>query len=132
MTGAPNAGYYEVAAQIIAILFLAMVIGEARFEVRRDVKPIYGLIVVLFAVFIMLAGEIAALRVLLLGKGTEAEKFLVRLSLASGMGFVVVEAAFATWGDLNGSKSELTIWVRVALGLSGSLAAAGAFIALSS
>jgi hypothetical protein len=98
--------YYEAVAQIIPILFLTMAIGEARVHVRDTVSPRNAILGVLFIGAVLVAGEVAALRVLEANDGSRLAKDLTALSIAVGFAWIVRTLATVVHRDRNDSDEE--------------------------
>lgn len=98
--------YYEAVAQIIPILFLALAIGEARVRVRETLSPRTAIVGGLVIGAVLLAGEVAALKVLQGDRQTNGTEFLTSISLAVGFGLVVHYLGRAVYKDTTGHDSE--------------------------
>ena len=125
-----NAGYYQIAAGAILTLSIAMCVGGARLRFRPDV---WGLALGLLFIFMVIAGEGAALHALLTREATPITRLLVRLALAVGLGLIALRGAFTVWQDHDeGSKQgdEIPILTRLMLGLVGAFVADSMYMAL--
>ena len=76
-----------------------MAIGEARVQVRDTIAPRNAILGVLFIGGVLVAGELAALRVLEVGHGTRVTKDLAVLAVAVGLGWVVRSLAAVAHRD---------------------------------
>lgn len=78
----PNLSFYEVAAQIIPLLFLALLIEERFFSKREDPAPSFEFLV-LAAILVGIVGEIVALNALVTGKpASPTERLTVSYAIA--------------------------------------------------
>ncbi len=91
--------YYEAAAQIIPILLLTMAIGEAKVRIRDTVSLRNAVLGALFIGIVLVAGEVAAIRVLMTDEGSRVAKDLTALGLGVGLAWVVRTLATAVWRD---------------------------------
>jgi hypothetical protein len=98
--------FYEAAAQVIPVLFLAAAVGESRLKVRRVTNPYAAMSVIFIVAFAIAAGEVAALRVLVTGDGSETTFGLTTVSLGLGLGFVIQYLALAAYQDVAGDAAE--------------------------
>jgi hypothetical protein len=62
-------GYYAAAAQVIPVLMLVLLVGESRFFKAKPADGLW-LLLALFAMFVLLLGELTALRTL--GRGSDS------------------------------------------------------------
>jgi hypothetical protein len=103
-----DSSFYEAAAQIIPVLLLAAAVGESRLKVRNEIDArLAGAVVFLVAVTICV-GEIAALRVLVVGHDSRGIFDLTIFSLGIGLGFVVQYLTLAAYRDVAGPDAEPT------------------------
>lgn len=105
--------YYEAIAQIIPILFLTMAIGEARVRIRDTVSLRSAVLGVLFIGALLVAAEVAALRVLKTGHGSHVAKDATALGLGVGFAWVVRTLAIGVCRDRTEDEDELPTGVAV-------------------
>lgn len=89
---AAQMGYYAAAAQVIPVLMLVLLIGESRIFKADGDESVFGVVFPLFAMFVLLVGELATLRTL--GRGHDSS-FLWALAtggLVYGLLFVFQSA----------------------------------------
>lgn len=98
--------YYEAVAQIIPILLLAMAVGESRLQARKSVSPVFAVFAVLAIGGVMVAGEVAALRVLGDGSGSNIAKQLTAISVAIGLAVIVNYLAVRIYRDVAGEEAK--------------------------
>jgi hypothetical protein len=70
MLVAVQMGYYAAAAQVIPVLMLVLLVGESRFFKAKGDERGFGVAFPLFAMFVLLLGELTALRAL--GRGHDS------------------------------------------------------------
>jgi hypothetical protein len=102
-----NRSYYEAVAQIIPILFLTMAIGEARIRIRDTISLRRAVLGVLFIGAVLVAAEVAALRVLKTGGSSRAVKDLTAVGLGVGFAWVARTLAVAVCRDRTEDENEL-------------------------
>lgn len=105
--------YYEAVAQVIPILLLAMAIGEARVRIRDTVSLRSAVLGVLFIGAVLVAAEVAALRVLMAGEGSRIAKDLTALGLGVGLAWVVRTLAIAVSRDKTEDEDQLPVGIAV-------------------
>lgn len=105
--------YYEAIAQIIPILFLTMAVGEARVRVRDSVSLRGAVLGVLFIGFLLVAAEVAALRVLIAGHGSRIARDLTGLGVGVGIAWVVRTLAIGVSRDRTETDGELPADIAV-------------------
>ncbi len=89
---AAQMGYYAAAAQVIPVLMLVLFLGESRFFRADRHDSSFALLISLFAMFVLVAGELAALRVLSQGEETGIFWALTTAGLLYGLSFVFSSA----------------------------------------
>ncbi len=99
-------GYYEAVAQIIPILFLALTIGEGRVRVRETLSPRTVMLGAMFVGAVLLAGEVAALKVVQGDAPSNGSEFLTSISLAMGFGLILRYLGGMAYKDRTGEDSE--------------------------
>lgn len=105
--------YYEAAAQIIPILLLTMAVGEAKVRIRDTVSLRGAVLGALFIGIVLVAGEVAAIRVLMTGEDFRIAKDLTALGLGVGLAWVVRTLATAVWRDRTDNEDELPAEIAV-------------------
>lgn len=91
---AAQTGFYEATAQVLPVLLLVMTIGEARLQKRNegdgkeDLK--LAIAVALALVLLVVAGEIASLRVLMHGGDGQTEEAFAIGGVSAGLSYVVL------------------------------------------
>ena len=88
---AAQMGYYAAAAQVIPVLMLVLLVGESRFFKAKRADGRW-LMVALFAMFVLLIGELTALRTLSRGHDSLALWMATTMGLLYGLGFVLQSA----------------------------------------
>jgi hypothetical protein len=123
-------GFYEAVAQIIPILFLALAVGESRLKSRRNRDPFIVLSVILGVALTMLAGELAALRVLFTESDSEVLRGLCIASLALGFTLVLDYLGQAAFRDLADEDAEMPTRIRWLLDVSAAIVICGTVLLL--
>jgi hypothetical protein len=116
--------YYEAIAQIIPILFLTMAIGEARVRIRDTVSLRSAVLGVLFIGVVLVAAEVAALRVLTSGSSSRVAKDLTALGLGIGFAWIVRTLAFSVCRDKTEDENEMAAGIAVVVDASFAMIAA--------
>jgi hypothetical protein len=80
-------GYYSTAAQVIPVLMLVVLIGESRYFKAECIDGPW-LLMALFAMFVLLIGELAALRTL--GRGHDSGLLWAGTTVGLAYGLVFV------------------------------------------
>jgi hypothetical protein len=109
--------FYEAAAQVIPILLLTLAVGESRIKPRSRGTPLVAIGSVAAFGGCIIAGELAALRVLSLGHDSEALHSLTVLSLMIGLAFLLKYLAWAAYREVAGPEAEPSAAVANALPL---------------
>jgi hypothetical protein len=89
---ATQMGYYAAAAQVIPVLMLVSLVGESRFFKTDGDARGFGVAFPLFAMFVLLVGELAALRTLGQGHDSSLLWGLTTGGLTYGLVFVFQSA----------------------------------------
>ncbi len=80
-------GFYEVTAQVIPVLLIVMSIGEFRLRKSKR-EPLWVIYANFFLLFLVLAGEIAALAALARQTSSREINFLVASSIGIGLSYI--------------------------------------------
>ncbi|HEV7563006.1 MAG TPA: hypothetical protein VGO24_05845 [Solirubrobacterales bacterium] len=103
--------FYEAAAQVIPILLLALAVGESRVKLQTRPNPVVAICLVALFGGCMIAGELAALRVLSEGHDSDFLHGLTVASLAFGLSFLLQYLAWAAFRDVVGPEKEPSLAV---------------------
>jgi hypothetical protein len=102
-----NLGFYEAAAQVIPVLLLVMAFGESRLRVSNPKRATYADAYYILAGFLIVVfGEVAALRVLLMNDDGGGLHALTVAGIAYGLMFIVFRFGFQTMADMRRKPGE--------------------------